>query len=171
MSDELKPPIPMPAPPAGYFHSMDAVSDARDNAMGTRFLAAGEYATANYDYSQDVQAYNEANAMWAQRSNVIEQANQQHWQDCNANMQAAYAKLGLESASVNLAYNRIGEGDGKVAQGDMTPPNSPATKIGFYNEGEGKFGESRTASAAAAQRHGEFVTPITNAMAILQLYG
>lgn len=165
-----QPPLPWPPPASGLFRTRDAVSDAHDSAEAIRNLAAGEYNNANADYSADYAAWQAAEATWNQRKAAIQLDSQANYDAALAARNAAYTKLGLESASVTLAFGRLGEADNKIAQGDMTPMNQQQLKIQYYNQGEAKAGESRNASAAAGQHHTGVGTDLAAWNAILAQY-
>ena len=162
--------IPKQLPPLEVpgVYGADPVQDARDSAEAIRNLAAGEYNDANANFSSAVAAYQAANNHWMQ---VADQLTQQETDACTAHRAACYAKLGLQSASVTLAFGKLGECDAKIAQGDMMPPAMAQQKIAKYNEGEGLAQESRNASAAANQRYTEFGVPLAAWQAVLQPYG
>lgn len=160
--------VPKPLPPKDCLSAKDAVNDARQSAEAIRNLAAGEYNEANSNYSDAVTAYQAANAHWQQVSGQMTQAENDA---CSAHRDACYSKLGLQNASVTLAYGKLGECDAKIAQGDMLPPGMAQQKIQKYNEGEALAQASRNASAAANQRYTEFQVPLSAWNAILQPYG
>lgn len=144
---------------------------ARAEAVTAADEANKRVAQANAKRQDDSAAYDEADALWQQRKDVILAANPQHYEQCYLALIAALIHLTDMRAFVETAFDHMDIGDSDMRDGDALaePPTMP--KVMAYMSAKSHYNAAKQTADMAIAEHQIIVSQLEIANDILVIYG
>lgn len=145
------------------------VEDARAAAVqaGVTAGAIGNDAKANR--TSDVARKAEADQAWAQRANVIQQANPQDYSACLAGLNTAATAIATEQTQITAGDEHLAVGQDYVQEGDEA--TVPMEKIGKYKTAKEHYEAGESCYTTSNNAHNQADGGLDVSESILSQYG
>lgn len=160
-----------PAPSTPRTVGSPEADTARAEAVTASEEAFKRVAQANARRQDDSVAYNETDALWLQRRDVILAANPQHYSQCGIALVTALAHLTDMRAFVETAFDHMDAGDGDLRDGDALPDPPTAPKVMEYMGAKAHYNAAKQTAGMALAEHPTITAQLAIANDILIIYG